>query len=300
MISNIIKRLAVAWVMVLVWATSSALAATLNTNAIFSVNGSVVFEDPQSGPPPDQIISTESIGAGFADAGANVGGATSVRAAGAFADGLFDIRELKAQASFSDTITNAGPAQNFFYDFFVSGPVLEVLGFGDLGDPILPTASYMIDILVDGTSVFHSAATLTYPTNPNDGPLLDTSGVELPIAIVNEDGFGGASILFADFFDQVFLGTLGPGESFLFETVIMASFSGAGLESFGGAAIGDPGTIGIVPGLSGFLSSAPVDAQIPLPAALPLLAGGLGLIGLVGWRRRRRASTNRKPGSAAF
>lgn len=29
---------------------------------------------------------------------------------------------------------------------------------------------------------------------------------------------------------------------------------------------------------------------VPLPAALPLLAGGLGLIGLVGWRRKRTAA----------
>ena len=30
-------------------------------------------------------------------------------------------------------------------------------------------------------------------------------------------------------------------------------------------------------------------APIPVPAALPLLAGGLGLMGLMGWRRKRKA-----------
>ena len=29
---------------------------------------------------------------------------------------------------------------------------------------------------------------------------------------------------------------------------------------------------------------------VPLPAALPLLAGGLGLMGMVGWRRKRKAA----------
>lgn len=31
-------------------------------------------------------------------------------------------------------------------------------------------------------------------------------------------------------------------------------------------------------------------ASIPLPAAFPLFAGGLGLIGLIGWRRRQRSN----------
>ena len=29
---------------------------------------------------------------------------------------------------------------------------------------------------------------------------------------------------------------------------------------------------------------------VPVPAAFPLLAGGLGLMGLLGWRRKRRAA----------
>jgi hypothetical protein len=32
----------------------------------------------------------------------------------------------------------------------------------------------------------------------------------------------------------------------------------------------------------------PFGAQVPIPAALPLFAGGLGVMGLVGWRRRRK------------
>jgi hypothetical protein len=37
------------------------------------------------------------------------------------------------------------------------------------------------------------------------------------------------------------------------------------------------------------LSMAPVDAT-PLPAALPLFATGLGALGLLGWRRKRKAA----------
>jgi hypothetical protein len=33
--------------------------------------------------------------------------------------------------------------------------------------------------------------------------------------------------------------------------------------------------------------------EVPLPATLPLFATGLGVLGLLGWRRKRKASTNR-------
>jgi hypothetical protein len=32
------------------------------------------------------------------------------------------------------------------------------------------------------------------------------------------------------------------------------------------------------------------SAATPLPAALPLFAGGLGAMGLLGWRRKRKAA----------
>jgi hypothetical protein len=36
-------------------------------------------------------------------------------------------------------------------------------------------------------------------------------------------------------------------------------------------------------------ASAVSDAEVPLPAALPLFATGLGALGLLGWRRKRKA-----------
>jgi len=39
-------------------------------------------------------------------------------------------------------------------------------------------------------------------------------------------------------------------------------------------------------------SSLVVQAATPVPAALPLFAGGLGLIGLLGWRRNRKAQAS--------
>jgi len=41
--------------------------------------------------------------------------------------------------------------------------------------------------------------------------------------------------------------------------------------------------------LGGFIDTVSVSA-VPIPAALPLFAGGLGLLGLLGWRRKRNAT----------
>jgi hypothetical protein len=44
--------------------------------------------------------------------------------------------------------------------------------------------------------------------------------------------------------------------------------------------------------------------RTPLPAALPLFATGLGALGLLGWRKKRKAQvairTNKAPGNAGF
>ena len=37
-------------------------------------------------------------------------------------------------------------------------------------------------------------------------------------------------------------------------------------------------------------SITPVASSVPIPAAFPLFAGGLGLLGLFGWRRKRMAA----------
>jgi hypothetical protein len=45
-----------------------------------------------------------------------------------------------------------------------------------------------------------------------------------------------------------------------------------------------------VQGLRNFRSfDPPIPTTTPLPAALPLFAGGLGALGLLGWRRKRKA-----------
>ena len=51
-----------------------------------------------------------------------------------------------------------------------------------------------------------------------------------------------------------------------------------------GFEINDPDVVA----MDDFIYGEPVGA-VPLPAALPLFATGLGVLGLLGWRRKRKA-----------
>lgn len=53
---------------------------------------------------------------------------------------------------------------------------------------------------------------------------------------------------------------------------------------------GSMSSFGSIRGSITGLSIALVPTPVPLPAALPLFAGGLGLMGLLGWRRKRTAA----------
>ena len=46
----------------------------------------------------------------------------------------------------------------------------------------------------------------------------------------------------------------------------------------------------IVAGLGNFDSQQIATSVVPVPAALPLFATGLGVLGFAGWRRKRKAA----------
>jgi hypothetical protein len=71
-----------------------------------------------------------------------------------------------------------------------------------------------------------------------------------------------------------------------FSTVTLPTFTDVGASDFFRIVNGGTGnTAGQITGLS--LVDPP--GPVPLPAALPLFATGLGVMGLFGWRRRRKA-----------
>jgi hypothetical protein len=116
-------------------------------------------------------------------------------------------------------------------------------------------------------------------------------------AAVEIDTGQGASKTFRAFSVDAFSG---DSETFIFDTIYtgppgtyLATFSAMGTEN--DVLCQTPGLIGcqsvFSPGESrnvGFNLSGSTEIFVtPLPSGLPLFAGGLGVIGLIGWRRKR-------------
>jgi hypothetical protein len=132
-------------------------------------------------------------------------------------------------------------------------------------------------------------------------------------ATVDASGYPGNLILSNGTFNWAFaqgnlIGTFsgsGPAASVAITFLITSGFlpgdtgQGTGTESFllvtssntanvGGSYIGTIDTIGTLVDVGGGIFG--LAAPTPIPAALPLFATGLGAVGLLGWRRKRKAA----------
>lgn len=128
--------------------------------------------------------------------------------------------------------------------------------------------------------------------------------------LLNRDEFGvGHDAMFLDFSAPilgfgtwVFDNNVGSAESFTLTHNMMTSSvidNGGGIEHTVDGFLGVTDPLGITRvridkiGLGAFFELDHMQiavAPVPIPAALPLFAGGLGLLGLLGWRRKRKAA----------
>ena len=176
---------------------------------------------------------------------------------------------------FSNEFTNlTGFAQNAIAKFIIDGGTFH-LNAGDGS-----TLTYGIHIDKGLQTVWETSGTLSSPVG--GGPVeFTTAGTNVGANLIDDN-----TLDLPIFFGSADLGKLQPGETLeLTYTLLISAFT----EGFSEAAyfqFSDPLNV------SGFGDYPTVSFQgavVPLPASLPLFAGGLGLLGLLGWRKRRKA-----------
>lgn len=203
----------------------------------------------------------------------------SVRESGVFRrqPGTSGATKVRVSAFFPTISLQALATRGVTMDYEVS------LSLGTVSDPIVPGAP---DVTTTGELVVDATGT----------PSLTTGGIDVGATLTS--GPSGSSVLVQDLFIDEVLGTVGAGEP-AFEVVLFKrlSFNGPDPGGFVESAVGqlvDPFMVtpGDRPNFSFRnileLEDADTPAPIPLPAGLPLLAGGL-LVLACATRMRRPA-----------
>ncbi|WP_306141896.1 hypothetical protein [Roseibium sp. MMSF_3412] len=162
------------------------------------------------------------------------------------------------------------------------GTSLGVLGFG--------ASDYrQIDLhgrIVGATDFFSFSATSNFIVEFIFGPISVKNGTKtVDGGFVQEGKTGNKS--------EFVLDLMNGSDSKVFQTNILSEADNMGTSLIFKAMAGTPYTFSVQNGPGNNPSGAATYdirlTAVPIPAALPLLAGGLGLLGFVGWRRKRSA-----------
>ena len=296
---------------------SSAHALAIKAEVSGSVGGAA-FTTDTDGPASsgsvdvlDSAVSSDSMSDVFYHTYGDDNGDFGSRVSG---NGVFDITGI---FTYSDTITNnSGTDQAYNFDFTVIPGELALSGsLPNSGESLF--AEYQIDILVDGVSIWDSAASLS-KTSGSSAVFSNYGSQSLGGILSTTDAYTRYS--WDEYIDSVALATLAVGESIDFEYRLMSHatgnsdcYSGDYEENFdgvlfeldviqedgigfrGGESMGTCGAIarsgdpfhfgGSNPNFSSISSQAVNTANVPEPGILALF--GLGFAGLFAAKRRK-------------
>jgi hypothetical protein len=274
-----------------VFAISEAQASTVTAytgiNCVGQVNGNgCVVQETNSGP----VATAEQSGVlqsyvfdsnnnpvpvyGSASATANLADGT-LHAAASAPSSAYGGRSSRVVAEMEDVVTfdlrQVTSAQNFDFSIFVEGIVYAGSAVG------LDVSLQQWGIVpVANTTVAHEL--VAGWLGPHDAA--DPAGAFLFTAS------GAWDTLNPNFFSGSF--SLDPGYEYSIR--LLMTLTGGGTFDFGNTAAFHLDSPVPFTSESGYFLTANDASEVPLPAALPLFAAGLGAMGFTGWRRKRAVS----------
>ncbi len=155
---------------------------------------------------------------------------------GAGADGSGESYTSWSGISWADSYTNTSlTAEDIAFDFLIWGGSLGTYGVNAAGESA--SASYWIDILVNGTSAWSSSATLT---TTSGGSAVTEAGTSLGGTLSTWSGDGG-NYFWTDTTASLDLGTLDVGETLTLEYIMGTSATGIGVMDTGTNCYGEEG-----------------------------------------------------------
>jgi len=267
---------------VILFVSHNVQALTITTDASYSVvdiiTDSPVSDSDSKNASSGSITSHVQFTDGYyARAYASSDGVLAVKSE--FGLGMTTTSSFTAEATLSDTITNP---------FSVPwSPILTLhipqvtLGIWDYCHCGTDTAEYSINVLLNGSTIWSSSATLNggYILTPDY--TLTKSGTDIGLTEISDWSY---LALFQSnpYEENIPLGPFNPGESFTLEYRMSATANGIDYEQGAIAAIGDPFT------LTGGTITVNGGPSAPIPEPSTLLLLGSGLTGIVWLRRKNR------------